>query len=156
MSPQASSSRIRALGILLLCWLLAAAGCGGARSSVGKVVPVSGKITVGAQPLTVGKVSFIPDASRGNTSISRPFGMIGSDGTYQLVTEANQGAPPGWYKITISTLVPPGSDVPPPGKQVAPRPAPINPKYTNPKWTDLAVEVKDDSAAGAYDLRLTK
>jgi hypothetical protein len=141
--------------------VLAAPGCGGHNSGVGKVVPVSGRVTVGAQALTVGTVNFIPDASRGNTSKSRPFGMIGSDGTYRLITETNEGAPPGWYKVTVSTMAPPGSDVPPPVKKAAPRPIQVkptnvNPKYTHPAWTDLVIEVKDDPKEGAYDLKLIK
>jgi hypothetical protein len=146
----------RSLGIVFFCGALAAAGCGGSRAGAGKVVTVSGTVTVGRQPLSAGLVQFIPDPARGNTSRSRPFGLIGADGTYRLITDANPGAPPGWYKVTVSAAAPPGAEVPRPGKQAPPQPARFRAKYANPTTTDLAVEVKDDPAPGAYDLKLTR
>src|SRR5262245_59792114 len=154
MSPLASPSGPRILGVLFLCWILAAAGCSGDKSGLGKVVPVSGQVTLGAQSLTAGTVTFIPDTSRGNTSRFHPFGLIGGDGKYRLIPAAHAGAPPGWYKVTFSPLMPPGRDVPPPGKQVTPKPVGVDPTYLRPDTTRLVVEVVDNPSAGAYDLKL--
>jgi hypothetical protein len=135
------------------------AGCGD-KSGVGKVVPVSGKVTVAAQPLTAGTVTFVPDAAKGNTSKFQPFGMLDKNGKYQLHTEGKEGAPPGWYKVTISTMVPPGSEVPAPSKsgenKMAEPSVNIDPKYISAETTPISLEVKEDSNAGDYDIKLIK
>jgi hypothetical protein len=143
----------------LLCWSVFIAGCGD-KSGVGKVVPVAGKVTVAAQPLTAGTVTFVPDAAKGNNSKFQPFGMLDKDGKYKLHTEGKEGAPPGWYKVTISTMVPPGSDVPAPSKggenKTAGPTVSIDPKYTTAETTPISLEVKDDPQAGDYDIKLIK
>jgi hypothetical protein len=136
--------------VLFFGGALAAMGCGNA-GGVGKAVPVSGKVLLDGKPLTGGQVTFNPDA--GNTSKLVPFGQIGADGSYTLsttsVTETVKGAPPGKYKVTVST------DVPMMGTGDVVKPAAINPKYKNPAQTDLVVEVVESKTSG-YDLDLKK
>jgi hypothetical protein len=123
-------------------------GCGD--SSV-KLLPVSGKVTVDGQPLTTGSVSFRPE--KGSASAQEPGGDIEDDGTYRLFTAGKEGALPGRYRVLVVAVDP--NDLKkkfPYGK----RTSFVNPKYSNPKTTDLAVEVTSSSAPGAYDLKLTK
>jgi hypothetical protein len=160
------SPLVRRSGILALAVVgLAALGCGD-KSGVGKTEPVSGKVTLDDKPLTTGSVTYHPDEAKGNKSEFSPNGSIGEDGTYTLSTSTRTGlatgAPPGWYKVTVSTMVPMGGmggqPMPQPGGKPPPlpKPIPINPKYTDPAHTDLSVEVVESPAAGAYDLKLTK
>jgi hypothetical protein len=135
----------RVLPILCACGLLALAGCGGL-----KLVPVSGKVMLGDKPLKGGGVSFIPDASKGNTARVSCTGRIDSQGHYQLATSAvrgsdsGKGAPLGWYKVTLLTTLPGSPEIS------------VNSKYLDPETTPLSVEVVADPSPGAYDLKLTK
>jgi hypothetical protein len=52
------------LGATALLW--AGYGCG--KDEADKFVPVAGKVTLDGKPLSVGSVSFRPDASKGNKS----------------------------------------------------------------------------------------
>lgn len=148
-------SRLRSL---LVRWFLAACclcasicaltGCG---DSGGKLLPVVGKVTVDGQPLTMGDVSFRPE--KGSPSAQEPGGEIGEDGTYRLFTAGKEGAPPGRYRVLVVAVDP--NDLKskfPYGK----RKSYVNLKYSNPKTTDLVVEVVPTPAPGAYDLKLTK
>jgi len=160
LSPLVRRSGILALAVVVL----AALGCGD-KSGVGKTEPVSGKVTLDDKPLTTGSVTYHPDKGKGNTAEFSPSGSIGEDGTYSLSTSTRTGmatgAPPGWYKVTVSTMAPMGGmgggqpmpqagGKPPP----MPKPIPINPKYTDPANTPLSVEVVASPPAGAYDLKL--
>jgi hypothetical protein len=124
-------------------------------------------VTLDGKPLSTGVVTYHPDEAKGNKSEFVPTGSIGADGTYTLSTPSKtgmaSGAPPGWYKVTVATMVPPGADMggqpmpqaggkPPP----MPKPVQINPMYTSPTATDLAVEVVPSPPAGAYDLKVKK
>jgi hypothetical protein len=70
----------------LLCALLVI-GCGDSHGG-GKLYPVTGKITLNGQPLTVTTtmVLFKPDASRGNGSRFEPAGTVDADGNYSWVS----------------------------------------------------------------------
>lgn len=82
---------------------LAASGCSDA-SGVGRTLPVSGKLTLNGEPVTAKTtvVLFKPDASRGNASPFEPAGTVDESGTYTLTTKGKKGAPPGWYKVTVT------------------------------------------------------
>jgi hypothetical protein len=131
------------LRILCACGLFALAGCGGL-----KLVPVSGKVTLGDKPLKGGGVCFIPDASKGNDARVSCVGRIDSEGRYQLTTSAvkgsdsGKGAPLGWYKVTIITTLPGAPEIT------------VDRKYLDPEKPTLFVEVVADPAPGAYDLHL--
>jgi hypothetical protein len=149
----APSLYIRAGRWLAACLLAGslglAAGCGGDGEHL---VPVTGKVTVGSQVLTGGVVTFIPDKAKHNSAKGSAIGTIGADGTYTLTSDSKSGAPPGWYKVTVSTKVPPAGDMTKP----PPPPVPLRSKYTSATTTDLFVEVVDNVSAGHYDLKLVK
>jgi hypothetical protein len=139
----------RAKGLLVLwtCGLLLAAGCSG---SV-KKVPVAGKLMLGNQPLTTGRVAFMPDFSKGNDAHVACVGRVNAQGEYELYTTAakasenGKGAPPGWYKVTVMNL---------PGKNDLD--GKVNPIFFDENKTPLSVEVVPDASAGRYDFDLSK
>src|SRR5688572_9363920 len=92
----------RLMGILAAYALMTMAGCGGP-----KVVPVSGTAMVDGKPLSGFQLSFVPDEEKGHVAHIDCFGSIGPDGKYSLMTddryEQYDGAPPGWYKVTINS-----------------------------------------------------
>jgi hypothetical protein len=111
-------------------------------------------VKLDGKPLSVGTVSFRPDASRGNTSMHIPTGAIDANGNYELVTVTKKGAPRGWYKVVVF------ADANSLDPKTASRPLPpvwlMNIKYTDDKTTDLAIEVVGNPSAGVYDLALSK
>ena len=114
-------------------------------------VRVEGLVTVNGQPLPSGTIVFHPDASRGNTSKREPRGTIGrgEPGRYRLTTDGRDGAPPGWYQVTVFALQPitrENSQRPP--EWLA------DPKYADVGTSGLAVAVRKDAGGGAYDLDL--
>ena len=136
---------------------LLAAGCGDA-PGVGKLFPVAGRITVNGEPLVAptAMILFKPDAGRGNQSPFEPAGTPDAEGRYTLSTRGKPGAPPGWYKVivTATTLE---ADAPQGKRAGRPHPKSLAPaKYGQAHTTDLAVEVVESPAPGAYDLKLAR
>ena len=131
----------RLLGLFAAGVLLAATGCGGL-----KVVPVAGTATIDGKPLGGFVVTFNPDTEKGHSGRMDCSGRLDANGHYALRTDDGfkvyKGAPPGWYKVTIWS---------PDDK-----PMPVNKKYTNLKTTELSIEVVENPAPGAYDLKFTK
>src|SRR5262245_13154277 len=129
------------LGVLCAWGLIAAAGCGGP-----KVYPVSGKATLDGKPFGGFVVTFTPDSAKGHQARVDCSARLGGDGQYSIRTDDGfkvyQGAPPGWYKVTLWSP--------------EDKPIPVNKKYTDFKTTDLTIEVVADPAPGAYDLNFTK
>lgn len=132
-------------GFLIVC--LAAVGCGGQSDPVGDTIPVSGTVNVNGKPLESGSVSFHPDESKGNSSAFVSVGNI-ENGNYKLSTRNKEGAPQGWYKVTIISNVPgdPKDEYSLPKSLVAT-------KYTQLDKTPLTLEVKE---GGDYDLDVSK
>jgi len=131
------------LAVFLGAYLVA--GCGH-KMSVG-TVPVSGKVTVGDEPVTAGQVSFMPATDTGTADVSA--GQIESTGEYKIFTGGKEGAPVGKYKVTVTpSMVPTGGNKAPTTS--------YNAKYTNPRSTDLFIEVVSSPSPGAYDLKLKK
>ena len=132
-----------ALAMLGACGWLTLAGCGGL-----KLVPVSGKVTLGRQPLRGGAVCFVPDASRGNAARVSCVGRLNGEGRYELSTTAvkgsdsGKGAPVGWYKVTLITTLPGAAEIH------------VDGKYLDPERTPVSVEVVADPSPGAYDIQL--
>src|SRR6266851_143305 len=114
-----------------LCGAMGLVGCGGPR-----LEPVTGKVTVNGSPLTAGLVTFAPDASKGNTTNLAALGKIGEDGSYTLTTDGKSGAPAGWYKVSVSTDIPP-TDA---GTGTPAASIKLNPLYKNPETSGLAFE----------------
>jgi hypothetical protein len=127
----------------VLAVLAAVPGCGQSE----KLYPVSGKVSLGNGPLTMGLVSLVPDA--GNPTKSHPSASIEADGSYNVTTNGKTGAPAGKYKIAVTTMVPPGSDT-------TVTPVQIQHKYMDANTSGLSYEVKEHPEPGQYDLKLNK
>jgi hypothetical protein len=90
-------------------------GCGGVKIGSSAAYPVKGKVLLASgQPLTAGKVIFLPKEGTGMTA----KGEISSDGTFSLKTaDDREGAPAGVYKVRIepsaSALGPKGAKLDP-------------------------------------------
>ncbi len=130
-----------------LLFLAVATGCSGPAKE--PLYPVAGTITVKGQPLTAGTVVFHPDRDKGNKEKREPRATISSDapGRYQLSTDNQEGAPAGWYKVTVYAHKPGSGSTSPPEWLVAP-------KYGDEKTSGLSVEVTKEARSGAYDLKL--
>ena len=114
--------------------------------------PVTGKITYQKKPLTTGNIIFVPDATKGNSSKESAFGFIGPDGTYSLTTNGRDGAPLGWYKVSVDPLGMPKES---PAKGAPPPKAPpINAKYKKANSSGISIEVTENPKPGAYDIEL--
>jgi len=136
---------------LLAILLGPAAGCD-KPSSTPKTFTVAGYVKVGTTPLTIGTVTFNPDAAKGNTLKESPSGMISQDGSFKLVTSGIEGAPLGWYKVTVTPMGMP-KEMPAPGQPI-PKGVPFNAKFQKPETSGLSFEVVEKPAAGAYDINL--
>src|ERR1022692_41139 len=77
------------------------------------LLPVEGSITVKKQPLATGTVVFYPDPQKGNKSKQEPRATLAVDqpGRYKLTTDHRDGAPSGWYTVTVYALKPAKSSV---------------------------------------------
>jgi hypothetical protein len=118
------------------------------------VVPVSGKVTVGGQPVTSGQVLFVPaeasKAEAGGKESQMSAGQIDSNGTYTIHTGGKSGAPVGKYKVVVTpSMVPTGDSKSMPA-------TPFNRSYSNVSTTPLTKEVVASPQPGAYDLDLKK
>jgi hypothetical protein len=140
-----------------LLWGLLASGCGD-DSGVAKTYPVNGKVYIDGEPLAerTTVVLFKPDLARGNASPFEPSGTVDPTGSYTVSTKGKSGALPGWYKVIVTATAPETAF--PPGKRLHhPHPKSLLPaKYGVAKSTDLAVEVVENPAPGAYDLKLIR
>jgi hypothetical protein len=132
----------------LLASLLLAVSLAGCQKSGEKLLPVEGKVQLGGKPLTTGYVILHPDKDKGNTSLHEPRGQIDKQGNYRISTNEKTGAPPGWYKVAVTAA-----------DQIDPK----NPyftrwlvpeKYIDYRTSQLAFEVVEQPAEGAYDLSL--
>lgn len=139
MKLHSRKTRPRGAVVLLAFGILVLAGC---NSHLGKMVPVSGKVTVGGKPVPSGQVVFVPEKNIGNSLIS---GKI-ENGTYKLMTDGKDGAPLGKYKVFLTTTMPGSQD----------KAMPLNPKYSSANSSGLTKEVVEGPAPDAYDLKLSK
>jgi hypothetical protein len=113
------------------------------------LVPVTGTINVKNQLLSNGVVIFHPDAEKGNRDKREPQATISGDdpGKYRLTTDNQDGAPAGWYKVTVNALKPATSSLRPPEWLASQR-------YADEKTSGLSVEVRKDAPPGTYDFNL--
>jgi hypothetical protein len=116
-----------------------------------KLTPVAGKVMVDGAPLTTGAVTFHPDAQKGNHSPHIPVGTLDAQGNYKLMSATKEGAPLGWYNVTVDAQGP--TD---PKNPYAPPKHLINQRFNEVATSGLAVEVVVQPAAGAYDLMLAR
>ena len=129
---------------ILVAWI-AATGCNRHPLDGVVLLPVVGKVIVNGTPLTRGSLAFRPEKAKGNESTHKPNAAIAEDGTYTVKTADRDGAPAGWYRVTVSSA------------------APVDPKspyethwnhhlkYVGFETTDLFLEVKE---SGTYNLKL--
>jgi hypothetical protein len=153
--------------------LPALAGCGG--DNLGKLVSVSGKVTLDGHPLPSVTVTFVPDASKGNKVKARCFAIADAEGHYSLQTTPDKsdrqrdGAPLGWYKVRVQPGMPTDmgaantklldlknlKNTADAGKSGATGSL-VPDRYKNESTSPLSIEVVESPAAGAYDLNLKK
>ena len=131
-----SSAAWRAVAILSV---LTAVGCQQQPTELRvPVAPVAGAVVFDGQPTPGALVVFHP--VQGTQSQTPPArGTVRDDGTFDLTTyEANDGAPPGEYKVTIEwrRLINDNGDVRT-GPNVMPE------RYSRPQTTDLVVRVAE-------------
>src|SRR5579875_2419117 len=143
---------VRLVYLVALAALGLVPGCG---KKLPSLTPVTGKVTVGGQPLTAGQVTLTPDAGIAADKSETPTaglsaGQIDSTGAYKIFTSGKPGAPPGKYKVTVTPSMVPSS-----GAKTAPAFG-FDHKYANPRDTPLRIEVVPNAAPDAYDLKLSK
>ena len=130
-----STSWVRALAALAV---LVTTGCHKADANRVPVVPVAGAVVFDGKPTPGALVVFHP--AQGDQSPTPPAqGTVRDDGSFELTTyTANDGAPPGEYKVTIEwrPLIKDNGDV-----KVGPNMLPD--RYSRPKTTDLVVRVAE-------------
>ena len=126
--------------------LLAVAGC---TAKSDRFSPVSGNVSVDGKPLATGSVTFHPHLAKGNLTPHIPVGTVDTQGNYKLMSATKQGAPSGWYKVTVTAQEPIDPKTP-----YAPPRNLISPKWSDATTSGLEIEVVDHPSAGAYDLKL--
>lgn len=130
----------------LLAALIGVGGCGIKR------IPTSGTVTLDGQPVTVGVLQFIPDASKGNKLRLAASGAI-SNGKWNLATSAverrdtGSGAPVGWFKVVY--INPNEGNI---GVKEGPN---VAAKYKDEQTTPISIELKDPPPAEGYKIALT-
>jgi len=124
-------------------------GCNRDPYGLGKTVPVVGRVTLNGQPLTLGHVRFVADDKKGTTCRFEPGGEIDADGNFKMYTHKQEGVPPGWYKVAITSVEPID-----PHDVYAARKWFINQKYASEQTSELELEVVENPQPGAYDIDL--
>ncbi|MFO0964233.1 MAG: hypothetical protein U0793_01415 [Gemmataceae bacterium] len=135
----------RAVFIFALALAFVALGCG---SSV-KLTSVHGKIIQGGKAFNKGgTVVFHPDKKKGNDTPQPPTAELTESGEFTLKTQDREGAPLGWYKVTIASHVPPGKD-----PYAIPK-SYVDKMYATPETTPVFIEVKEGQGPDAYEIRI--
>jgi hypothetical protein len=135
-----------AVAVLYGAWFSGLAGCG---AKVDSFTPVQGTVTVNGAPLAKGSVTFHPDSARGNSTPHIPVGTLDAEGRYKLMSATKEGAPLGWYKVTVTAQEP----IDPKNPYAAPKHL-ISPKFSDVSTSGLAIEVVKQAASDAYDIKL--
>jgi hypothetical protein len=117
------------------------AGCGGPT-----LYSVEGDVVVDDKPLAKGRVVLWPDSGKGNTFTGQPSGEV-ENGKFKIMTEGRNGAPAGWYKVTVTS-----ADIPDSSKATTTSSA-IGPDYREAGKTPLKLEVVSNPEAGRYKLK---
>jgi hypothetical protein len=63
------------------------------------LIPVHGKVLIKDKPAAGVLLTFLP-ASEGDTTSPRPFAKSSEDGTFEVLTNDEEGAPAGDYVVT--------------------------------------------------------
>ena len=124
----------RCLLIFVAGWVAIGLGCG--KPGL-KLVPVSGVVVNGTKPVSRVAMSFAADTSGGGETLDA-YGSTDGEGRFTMQTVTHgPGAPPGRYKVIITTDGPSGRLIPA--------------SITSLTTTPLIVEVPQD---GTQDLKL--
>jgi hypothetical protein len=119
--------RTAVTGAFVLCLLAALAGCSGQHDA-----SVSGRVTLGGEPLDRGTVTFHPEGN-GPTA----YAAIQPSGEYQLKTGAEEGIPSGEYRVTVVATTPPPKEGPErPGTMITP------PQYADPNQSGFRFTIE--------------
>lgn len=129
---------LRFVGLLVVA--VTVAGCNGSDH-----YHVNGTVTLDGDPVTAGRVLFVPTES-GRTAV----GAIQSDGSFSLTTDGVTGARAGHYQVAVR---PPGSAVSEESMPVAIE-SNIPTRYGNVATSDLTCVV-DSSSSDGVQLTLT-
>jgi hypothetical protein len=111
-------------------------GCG---NKAEKLMPVQGHVFYHNRPVAGGTIVFTPDPERGGHG-PLACSEIGPDGRYSLQTGSQNGAVPGWHRVTIAA---PASDAA----------SDLPHKYSDPEQSGLFREVKAEKVL-AHDFYL--
>ena len=109
-----------------------------------EVFPVEGKLLIDGEPAKDATVFFHPTflIPRASSQLI-PHATVDEDGSFHLTTyEANDGAPAGKYRVTVSWKGPLDGI---PGEAEDRLPERLPKKYQNSRMTDLKVEVVEGS-----------
>jgi hypothetical protein len=137
MVTEASSwQRLLNIAVALAGLGLALAGCTAPQESF---APVHGQVFAKGVPLPGGTIVFTPDPSRGGSGPSARA-EIQPDGRYVLRTGNEYGAVPGWHRVTVVAVLPPGPASP--GQRFSHPRSLLPVKYRDPELSDLHGEVK--------------
>lgn len=90
-----AAKTIRPIRTLLLCLCCAWTGCGGSDGPTR--IPLTGKVTLGDQPVKQGAISLVPTAGQRGVAANTAI----NEGRYRFTRE--DGPSPGAYKVTILT-----------------------------------------------------
>ncbi len=102
-------------------------GCGGLDRP--ERVPVSGRVLIDGEPLTVGNIQILPDGARAAS------GKIDSDGRFEMTTfEPGDGVVPGTHRVVVVANEALGGTG---QKWHAPK------KYVDPAMSNLTVEITE-------------
>ena len=138
--------------------VLAAAFClvsGCDTSDSRHLVPVSGVVSWQGEPLTRGRVLFIPGGSAQASGELAPrfaTGTIDSEGGFRMTSfRLHDGVVPGAYSVVID------DDLPPSAETGRPKPEDVGPlpkKYASEQTSELVITVEDTSESRVISFAL--
>jgi hypothetical protein len=147
-------TRARQGSAILIVYCVALVSLAGCAKGLRRV-PANGSIELDGHPMKGGIIFLNPDTAKGNTARVSSSGRI-RDGRFQIETagverhDSGSGVPLGWYKVYVRVNTPGERPMYPGLPEIA-----VDPIYRDPQQTPLAIEIVDNPAAGAYDLKLT-
>jgi hypothetical protein len=125
----------RCAGALLWTASVLLPGCG-PTENLPECAPVTGKVTIGGQPLASAMVTFHPEGEGNKGQASTEV-----DGTYVLNTyDVKDGAVVGKHTVTVERYLPPMPTQP--GGKIPTARSTVPKKYNTPETSPLKVEVK--------------
>jgi hypothetical protein len=123
-----------------ICVIFALCAIPGCEPSYPETAPVSGKVTLGGEPVSGGEIQFFPDEGIMAT------GRIESDGTYRLTTfQPDDGAVIGEHRVAVRAEGPISAT----GLITVPK------RYQNPETSNLTATVKPGSNRINFPLSTT-